>query len=138
MNRLFPAPWLSLALWVLWLALNLSISPGNVLLGAVLGICAPLMMRKLRPLPIRIRRPGVILRLFLLVGRDVVVSNLAVAWSVLNAGRRPPRSRVVSRPMIVRQGLNHSRPAPSEPIRACTPSEMISAAFVVKREGICA
>ena len=25
--------------------------------------------------------------------------------------------------MIVRQGLNHSLPAPSEPIRACTPSE---------------
>jgi len=28
MKRLFPAPWLSLALWVLWLALNLSMSPG--------------------------------------------------------------------------------------------------------------
>ncbi|MDN5510491.1 MAG: Na+/H+ antiporter subunit E, partial [Pseudomonas sp.] len=27
MKRLFPAPWLSLALWVLWLVLNLSISP---------------------------------------------------------------------------------------------------------------
>ena len=39
MKRLFPAPLLSLALWVLWLTLNLSISPGNLLLGAILGFC---------------------------------------------------------------------------------------------------
>lgn len=37
MKRLFPAPWLSLALWLLWLLLNLSLSPGNLLLGAALG-----------------------------------------------------------------------------------------------------
>jgi multicomponent K+:H+ antiporter subunit E len=102
MKRLFPAPWLSLALWLLWLVLNLSISPGNLLLGAALGFCAPLMMRKLRPLPIRVRRPGVILRLLLLVGRDVVVSNLMVARSVLNAGRRPPRSRFIKVPLDLR------------------------------------
>jgi hypothetical protein len=36
MKRVFPAPWLSLALWVLWLTLNLSVSPGNLLLGAIL------------------------------------------------------------------------------------------------------
>ena len=99
MKRLFPAPWLSLALWVLWLVLNLSISAGNLLLGAILGFCAPLMMRKLRPLPIRIRRPGVILRLFFQVGRDVLASNLAVAWGVLNAGRRPPHSTFIKVPL---------------------------------------
>ncbi|MCF5716083.1 Na+/H+ antiporter subunit E, partial [Pseudomonas tremae] len=37
MKRLLPAPILSLALWLLWLVLNLSISPGHILLGAVLG-----------------------------------------------------------------------------------------------------
>lgn len=92
MRRLFPAPWLSLALWGLWLLLNLSISPGNLLLGALLGFCAPLMMAPLRPLPVRIRRPGVIMALLLRVGCDVVLSNLAVAWGVLNSGRRVPRS----------------------------------------------
>ncbi|MBK5540729.1 Na+/H+ antiporter subunit E [Pseudomonas sp. TH05] len=102
MKRIFPAPWLSLALWLLWLLLNLSLSPGNLLLGAILGFAAPLLMRPLRPLPIRIRRPMTILRLFLLVGRDVVLSNLAVAWSVLNAGRRPPRSKFVKIPLDLR------------------------------------
>jgi len=99
MKRLFPAPWLSLALWGLWLVLNLSISAGHLLLGAALGFLAPLMMRPLRPRPIRIRRPGTVLRLFLLVGRDVLRSNLAVAWGVLNAGRRPPRSCFVKVPL---------------------------------------
>jgi len=99
MKRLLPAPWLSLALWALWLLLNLSLSVGHLLLGAVLGFLAPLMMRPLRPRPIRIRRPWVVLRLFLLVGRDVLVSNLTVAWGVLNAGRRPPRSRFVKVPL---------------------------------------
>ena len=102
MKRIFPAPLLSLALWVLWLTLNLSVSPGNLLLGAILGFAAPLMMRKLRPKPVRVRRPGTILRLFLLVGRDVIMSNLIVAWGVLNAGRRPPRSRFIKVPLDLR------------------------------------
>jgi len=99
MKRLFPAPWLSLALWLLWLLLNLSLSAGNLLLGAALAFAAPLMMAPLRPLPIRIRRPGVILKLFFLVGRDVVISNIAVAWGVLNAGKKPPRSRFIKIPL---------------------------------------
>ncbi|CAH0235246.1 Na+/H+ antiporter subunit E [Pseudomonas brassicacearum] len=102
MKRLFPAPWLSLALWLLWLVLNMSVSAGHLLLGAALGFLAPLMMRPLRPRPIRIRRPWVVLRLFLRVGRDVLVSNLAVAWEVLNAGRRPPRSRFIKVPLDLR------------------------------------
>ena len=99
MKRLFPAPWLSLALWLLWLVLNVSVSAGHLLLGAALGFLAPLLMRPLRPRPIRIRRPWVVLRLFLLVGRDVLVSNVAVAWGVLNAGRRPPHSRFIKVPL---------------------------------------
>ena len=99
MKRLLPAPWLSLALWLLWLALNVSVSAGHLLLGVALGFLAPLLMRPLRPRPIRIRRPWVVLRLFLLVGRDVLVSNVAVAWGVLNAGRRPPRSRFIKVPL---------------------------------------
>ncbi|ETK13706.1 Na+/H+ antiporter subunit E [Pseudomonas sp. FH1] len=102
MKRLFPAPWLSLALWLLWLVLNLSVSPGNLLLGALLGFLAPLMMATLRPLPIRIRRPGVIIRLFFLVGRDVIISNLQVAWGVLICSSRPPRSRFIKIPLDLR------------------------------------
>ncbi len=102
MKRLLPAPWLSLALLGLWLVLNLSMSPGNLLLGALLGLLAPLMMAPLRPQPISLRRPGVILSLFLRVGRDVIVSNLQVAWGVLTCGSRPPRARFIKIPIDLR------------------------------------
>ena len=102
MRRRFPAPWLSLALWALWLLLNLSLSAGNLLLGAALAILAPVMFAPLRPLPVRIRRPGVIIKLFFLVGRDVVASNIAVAWGVLRAGKNPPRSRFIKIPLDLR------------------------------------
>lgn len=102
MKRYFPAPWFSVALAALWLVLNLSLSPGNILLAILLGFLAPLLMAPLRPLRVSIRKPGVILRLFFLVGRDVVVSNLAVAWTVWNAGRRPPRSAFVKVPLDLR------------------------------------
>jgi multicomponent K+:H+ antiporter subunit E len=102
MKRYFPAPWLSVALAILWLVLNLSISPGNLLLALLLGFLAPLLMAPLRPLPVSIRRPGAILRLFFLVGRDVVGSNIEVGWTVWNAKRRPPRSAFVKVPLDLR------------------------------------
>lgn len=102
MNRLFPAPWFSLVLALLWLVLNLSISPGNLLLGILFGILAPLLMAPLRPLPVRIRKPGTILRLFFLVGRDVLVSNVQVGWTVWNARGKPPRAAFVQVPLDLR------------------------------------
>lgn len=101
MKRLFPAPWVSLALWVLWLLLNLSLSAGNLLLGAALAVLAPLLMAPLRPMPVRLRRPGVIIGLILRVGADSVVSNLQVLWAVWNA-RRPANSAFVKIPLDLR------------------------------------
>lgn len=102
MKRVFPAPLLSLSLWALWLLLNLSLSAGNLLFGALLGLLAPIIFAPLRPLPARIGKPGLALRLLLLVGRDVVLSNLAVGWRVLRAGRQPPRSAFVKVPLDLR------------------------------------
>ena len=102
MKRLFPAPLLSLACGLLWLVLNQSVSPGNLLLGALLGVLAPLLMGSLRPLPVRIRKPWTILRLLGRVGTDVVTSNLHVAWAVLNLGRRKPNSVFVRVPLDLR------------------------------------
>lgn len=102
MNRLLPAPLLSLSLAVLWLVLNLSVSPGNILLAILLGIAAPLLMAPLRPLQARIRRPGTIIRLILRVGIDVLVSNLQVFRTVWTLGRTPPRSHFVHIPLDLR------------------------------------
>ncbi|NIE76987.1 Na+/H+ antiporter subunit E [Pantoea sp. Ap-967] len=102
MSKLFPAPLLSAALFVLWLLLNLSVSPGNLLLGAALGVLAPLLMAPLRPQHAHVRRPLVIARLIGRVGLDVIHSNLQVAIGVLRAGRKPPRSAFVHIPLDLR------------------------------------
>ncbi|MFJ4370995.1 Na+/H+ antiporter subunit E [Pseudomonas japonica] len=102
MKRLFPAPLLSLSLFVLWLVLNLSVSPGNIILAVLLGILAPLLMAPLRPVHAHIRNPWAIIRLILRVGIDVVVSNLQVLCSVWRLDRKPPRSRFVHIPLDLR------------------------------------
>ncbi|AIZ32438.1 Na+/H+ antiporter subunit E [Pseudomonas parafulva] len=102
MKRLFPAPLLSLSLFVLWLALNVSISPGNLLLAAALGILAPLLMAPLRPQHAHVRRPWTVIRLIARVGLDVILSNLQVAWGVLRARNHPPRSSFVHIPLALR------------------------------------
>lgn len=102
MSRLFPAPLLSVALFALWLLLNLSVSPGNLLLGAALGILAPLLMAPLRPQHAHVRKPLVIARLIGRVGIDVILSNVQVARGVLRAGSHPPRSMFVHIPLDLR------------------------------------
>ncbi|MNP40980.1 putative monovalent cation/H+ antiporter subunit E [compost metagenome] len=61
-----------------------------------------MLMAPLRPLQVRLQRPGVIIALVLRVGIDVVVSNLQVGWAVWNTGRRAPRSAFVKVPLELR------------------------------------
>lgn len=92
MKRLLPAPLLSLALWGLWMVLGRSLDAGQALIGLVLCIAIPLLTRGLRPLPVRVRHPLVILRLALRVAADTVESNLAALRVFLAPGtrRHPP------------------------------------------------
>ncbi|WP_322011316.1 Na+/H+ antiporter subunit E [Paraburkholderia sp. J12] len=84
LKRLFPHPWLSIILLVCWLLLMNDVSPGNILLGAVLGcvisfmIGAGLWMR-----PVHFGRPWLLVRLALHVLVDIVVANVEVALLVL-------------------------------------------------------
>ena len=67
MKRWLPAPLVSATLLVVWLLLESSLDPGTLILGAVIALGAPLLAAPLRPLPVRVRRPGVILRLMVAV-----------------------------------------------------------------------
>lgn len=91
MKRLLPSPLLSVALFVLWLLLSRSVSAGHLILAAVLAVLIPLLTRGLRPLPVRIRRPGMVLRLGLRVVADTIESNFAVVrFLVFPSQRRHP------------------------------------------------
>lgn len=83
MNKLFPAPLLSLCVFVVWLLLVGSIEPGHLLLAAVQAVLLPLAAQRLRSGPAGIRRPLVAVRLLLVVLWDIVVSNIQVAKLIL-------------------------------------------------------
>jgi multicomponent K+:H+ antiporter subunit E len=82
-SRLLPAPLLSAALWLVWLLLNDTLAPGQVLLGAVLAGVLPVVLAPWREPSPRVRRPLAIARLALVVLRDIVACNIEVARRVL-------------------------------------------------------
>lgn len=102
MRRLFPSPYLSLSMFGLWLLLNHSLSPGNLLIAAIIGVVGPIWSAPLRPSPVRLNRFTVALRLTLLVGYDVVKSNFEVAWLGSMFNRGGPRSAFVRIPLVMR------------------------------------
>ncbi|WP_159915596.1 Na+/H+ antiporter subunit E [Pantoea sp. 18069] len=102
MKRLLPAPLLSVALFLLWLLLNQSLGAGHILLGAILGLLIPVLLRGLRPLPVRIRHPLTILRLAFTVVYDTSVSNLTVVRFLLFPSFRKHSADFVHIPLELR------------------------------------
>ncbi|HEV3430963.1 MAG TPA: Na+/H+ antiporter subunit E [Paraburkholderia sp.] len=89
LKRLFPHPWLSIVLLVCWVLLMNDVSPGNLLLGAVLGIVIAFCIGEgLWLQPVRFGRPWLLLRLFGHVLIDIVVANVEVALLVLGPTKR--------------------------------------------------
>jgi len=99
MKRWFPSLPLSAALWALWLLLNDSLAPADLLLGALVAVAAPMLAAPLKPRGPRLRKPLVLARLLARVAGDVVLSALDVAVGVLRSRRRPPRGCFVSVPL---------------------------------------
>jgi multicomponent K+:H+ antiporter subunit E len=100
MKRWLPSPLLSVALWAMWLVLNDTFAPAHLLLGAAIGWAVPWLVAPLRPAGPAVRRPLVLTRLVLRVGRDVVVSGLGVARGVMTMRR--PRGEFVRVPLELR------------------------------------
>jgi multicomponent K+:H+ antiporter subunit E len=84
MRRLLPHPFLSLILWVVWLALNNTVAPAHLALGAVLALAIPWAVTHLcdGKWP-TLHHPALMVRLGLVVLCDIVVSNIEVARRVL-------------------------------------------------------
>ena len=80
---LFPHPGLSFALVLVWIGLVNKVTPGNVLLGAILGLVVPLITAPYWPNRARIRRPMVAVRYVLVALWDIVVANVQVALLIV-------------------------------------------------------
>ena len=90
MSRLFPHPLLSLALLFLWLLLN-TFSLGHFVLGSIVAILAARAFAPLEPDRVILRRPLALVRLFFIVGYDIIRSNIAVARLIMTGGRHGER-----------------------------------------------
>jgi len=93
MKRWIPSPPLSLGLFVVWLLLNQSMDAATLLLAAILAFAVPLLTQSLRPATVKMRRPGLALRLSGVIIFDLVHSALTVARLLLTrrSARMAPR-----------------------------------------------
>jgi multicomponent K+:H+ antiporter subunit E len=82
-KRWLPAPIMSATLVGVWLLLHNTAAPGHVALACLLGWAIPLATARLGAGHPRLRRPRAIVRLGLVVLRDIVASNVEVARRVL-------------------------------------------------------
>ncbi len=87
LQRLFPAPGMSLVLALSWPVLNQSWSLGQLLLGALLAWAVPWVIEPRRETQhaqrAGLRRPTTAARLAFVVLKDIVVSNIDVARLIL-------------------------------------------------------
>ena len=78
MKKILPAPLVSFGLFVVWLLLNRSLSPGHLLLALLLALGLPVLFKELRPQKVRVRHLGTVLRLCWPVVVDTTQSTIAV------------------------------------------------------------
>ncbi len=102
MRRWLPSPPLSLALFVVWLLLNQALDAGTLLMAAFLAVLVPLLTRSLRPAKVRMRKPGVALRLVVRVIADLLHSALTVARLLLTRRTAHIEARFVEIPLQLR------------------------------------
>ena len=102
MSRLLASPLLSMGLFVLWILLMQSVSPGTIALGLLLAVFWPAVTAGLRPTPVRVRRPLVMIRLLGHVVIDMLHSNVEVTAAIFVGARRTRRSGFVHIPLELR------------------------------------
>ncbi|NVO14621.1 MAG: Na+/H+ antiporter subunit E [Rhodoplanes sp.] len=102
MRHLLPHPLLSVVVAFVWIGLANSLSAGNLLLGAGLGVLIPLYTRRYWPGRVTIKRPLRVLEYFAIVAWDILVSNVQVAGLILFRSGPKLRSVFVSVPLELR------------------------------------
>ena len=99
MGRMFPHPQLTAMLTLVWLLLVNTFTPGNLILGLVLGIAIPVITQPFwqkRPV---LRSPLRIAEYVAIVLWDIVVANVVVAYTILFKSNARTRSHWISVPL---------------------------------------
>jgi multicomponent K+:H+ antiporter subunit E len=97
------SPTIVLCLTVLWLILQQTVAPDQILLGALAAVLLTWASSQLRPLRAHVRRIDLAAGLFLIVLWEIIQSNIAVSRIVLGLVRkREVRSGFVRIPLELR------------------------------------
>ena len=96
---IFPHPLLSVALTLIWLALVNKVTPGNVLLGAILGVVVPILTAPYWPRRAKVGTPLKVIEYVLIVLWDIIVANVEVALIILFKRNRDMHSRWITVPL---------------------------------------
>lgn len=103
MRNWLPYPFASLALGGLWLLLNQTLDPSHILLGAALGVAAPLLTRRLVPLGFpKLHAPIIALQLFVMASTEILRSCVAVCQGILFTKATKLRSEFIRVPLRMR------------------------------------
>lgn len=102
MKRWLPSPILSVALLIMWLLLNQSISPGQLLIGGLLAIAAPILSHPLRPFTVVVSKPLVILRLASWSLKEIIRSSFNVSRIILFTRHGQVNSQFIRIPLDLR------------------------------------
>ena len=97
-----PFPLLWLALVAMWLVLNATVAPGQVIVGMLVALGAVMALRVLQAPSKRARRPAAAFALAAVVLLDIARSNAAVAAIVLGGRRRGHHAGFVEIPLELR------------------------------------
>ena len=101
-KRWLPSPPLSVALFVVWLLLNQTLDIRTLVTAALLAIAVPLLTKRLRPEAVRMRQPGVAIRLTGHALLDMVRSALRVCRLLLTRGAGGTNPQFVLVPLDLR------------------------------------
>ena len=99
LQRVFPHPILSIVVAVVWLLLANDVSAGHAVLGAALGWAIPQITSVYWPDRPCIHRPRMVLEYAAIVLKDIVVSNLQVAYLILFRRGDTLRSQFICVPL---------------------------------------
>lgn len=83
-----PAPLLSVMLLLTWLLLVNSLAPAQIALGLLLAWSLPLLLRKFRLHGTHMRHPLRLLRLLVVVMKDIIIANIQVIPLILGPNSR--------------------------------------------------
>ncbi|TCS67343.1 Na+/H+ antiporter subunit E [Primorskyibacter sedentarius] len=92
LRKLLPHPLLTLTLIIVWQMLVNKLTPGNLLLGLILGLVIPFVTAAYWPNRPRLRNPLAIIEYTAIVIWDIIVANVEVAYIILfksNANTHP-------------------------------------------------